>query len=454
MLLWVPTAGAESPVATAESSTDGPRVERFTWEELTAAIERDHPLMKASKAGLDEFEAKLSQADWAYFPSFKIDAGFAITPKVTGDALSSDTTYDEIGYAVSAELTMVQPLYTFGKISALKRAAARGVGVGRAQMDIARWELRHRAAQAFMGKLLANELDSLLEEGRGWLDKSAKRMERLRDEDSDDYDQLEHLRLKTRTAEFYTLAAENQLLAVQSSQGLRLLLSRDASVQVEPVGKRLEPIGYTFLTAEKYVAIARVSEPSLRVAREGVAAKHALADVKDAELWPDLVLLGSAKIAHANKVEDQDSSFANDPAHAQSVGLALGVRWNLDVPQRIFRAEEARASAIKIEQQAKVARDLNELNVRGLHQKLANARELIEIFAMSQRAAQGWLQATWDTYDAGFGNFRDVMDALVQFYSKKLGYLQHVFEHNVLVHALSQAIGVDATTLTGDSAPK
>lgn len=40
------------------------------------------------------------------------------------------------------------------------------------------------------------------------------------------------------------------------------------------------------------------------------------------------------------------------------------------------------------------------------------------------------------------------MDALVQFYEKKFGYLRLVFEHNLLTWRLSQAIGTDIRMLT------
>ena len=56
--------------------------------------------------------------------------------------------------------------------------------------------------------------------------------------------------------------------------------------------------------------------------------------------------------------------------------------------------------------------------------------------------------SAWELYDDGFGEFRMVMEALVQFYGKKVTYLRTVFEFNVLVHEFSQAIGVDIRTLS------
>jgi outer membrane protein TolC len=131
----------------------------------------------------------------------------------------------------------------------------------------------------------------------------------------------------------------------------------------------------------------------------------------------------------------------------------LGLRWKLDVPQRVFQTDEARARARRAEHEAAVQAALQEFKVRQLTQELVNKRELLRVFADSQKSAQGWLTATWDTYDAGFGSFRDVMDALVQFYQKKFGYLKLVFEHNLVTWRLSQAIGADVRTLAKPPAP-
>ena len=379
------------------------------------------------------------------FPSFKFEGSGTVTPQITGDALKSVTDWSDPGYFFSVKLEMVQPIWTFGKIAALEEAARRGVDVGRAQIEAARWQLRVMAGQAFQGRMLARELDKIIDDGRSWIDKAEKRMERLRAEDSDDYDQLEHLRLKTRVADFHVLDAENKLLNVRALQGLRLLLSLPPEVEVHLAEAPFEPVSFELQPVEKYLAVAMTHEPSLMVARTGARAQRALADAKEAEMLPDLVLIGEVGYRRANHVEDQPSSFANDPFNGRPAGAALALRWNLDVPQRLFRAEEARAKALKASEQAEGQGDLVELKVRQLYQDLVNKRTLLEVFEEAQKASQGWLTATWDTYDAGFGSFRDVMDALVQFYAKKFGYLQMVYDHNLLVLELSRAIGYDVT---------
>ncbi|MCA9513700.1 MAG: TolC family protein [Myxococcales bacterium] len=444
-------APAAEPAGEAAPATAGAAT--WTWDAVVAEVLKTHPLMKAAKADLATFEAKLSQADWAWFPAFKLEAGATITPQVTGTPLQSDTDWGTIGYFASAKLEMVQPVWTFGKIEALKRAAAAGLDVSRAQMAAARWELVYRIGQAYMGKLLARELRGIMDVGRTWIDKAEERMERLREQDSMEYDQLEHLRLKTRLAEFYMLDAESKLLETRSAEGLRVLLSLPPGAEVTLSEQALVPTRFEMLTADEYVRLAMANEPTLQVGKAGIVAQRALADSKEAEIWPDLVIVGSVAVADAPEIENQQSRFANDPYNTSSAGALLGLRWNLDVPQRVFRADEARAKALKTEYDVEVQKDLVEVKVRQLAQDLANKRELIDVLATAQKAAQGWLTATWDTYDAGFGNFRDYMDALVQFYTRKVGYLQMVYDHNVLVMELSRAVGVDIRTVTAADVP-
>lgn len=433
--------------AGASARAAEPTTPPWTWDALLAQIEAHHPLMRAAREGLAQFEAKLHQADWAYFPAFKLEAAATITPEVRGDALHSESNWDTLGVFARAKLEMVQPIWTFGKIESLQRAAEAGVDVGKQAVEVARWELRARAAEAWLGRLLGKQLDAILVDGKTWIDKAEKRMERLRNEDSPEYDQLEHLRLKTRIAEFYELQANNQLLLTQSSQGLRLLLERPAGETIVIADSELTPYDFAVKSPGEYVAVMMTSDPTTRIAKLGARAQWALADAKAAETWPDLFFAGQIALAEATVMDNQPSTFAHDPFHKQTVGGVIGLRWKLDVPQRIFQTDEARAKARMAQEQAEVAAALQEFKVRQLSQELANKRDLLKVYAESQKAAQGWLTATWDTYDAGFGSFRDVMDALVQFYQKKFGYLKLVFDHNLLVWRLSQAVGADVREL-------
>lgn len=436
--------GGERAIAAApDDAPDG-----IVWDALVEEIERSHPLMAAARAGLDAFGARLDQARWLWFPSLKMDVGFGPTPAVNG--VTEEVDFGRWGVTTSLSLTLVQPLFTFGKIGAMKEAASHGVDVGLAQLTAARLELRHRAAQAFNGALMAREIRTILTDGEVWLKKAEARMARLKAEDSEDYDQLEHLRLKTRAAEFYQLEANNNLLHTTSQEGLRVLLSRPAGAPaVIASSTTFAPTPIDLLPVERYVDRAMAQATDLRAVRSEASAREALADAKQAELWPSLVLMGEATLGYSTSTDGPWSITDYDPAYghgARAAGL-LGLRWGLDVPQKLFKRDAARAEARAAREKVAVTEDLLEVKVRSLHQELADKRRLLDILARSQRAARGWLTSAWDVYDAGFGEFRNVMDALVQFYGKRLAYLQVVYEHNVLIATLSRTVGEDIIRL-------
>jgi hypothetical protein len=85
------------------------------------------------------------------FPSFRLEAAATITPKVTGDALASESDWGTIGVYARTKLEMVQLLWT-RQDQLLQRAEAGrrrgGGGRGRALELGARGE-------AWMGRLAA-----------------------------------------------------------------------------------------------------------------------------------------------------------------------------------------------------------------------------------------------------------------------------------------------------------
>jgi len=432
--------------------TASPEPRAVGWDELVERVEETSPLMAAARSGLERFGYTMSRADWAYFPSFRLDAGVAPVPTISGEGFGVSVDLSSWGYFYRVSLTMAQPVYTFGKIAGLSAAAERGLDVGHAQVDVARWELRYRAAQAYQGALLSRDLDALFAEGKGWLDKAEARMARLRDEDSDDYDQIGHLRLKSRVADFWQMEAENRALHTTSHAGLRVLLSLPADQPVRPREDSLEPVALTLAPVEVCLAVGERSMPGLRLARAGAAAKSALADAAEAAVWPDFVVVGELSATDSNAIE-ADGSVPGGGDLGLAAGLLLGLRWDLDVAQKVLRGREARAEARQLGHRARAARDLMEVEVRRIYQQLTDRARLLGITRKSMTAARGWLTASWDLYDAGFGNFRDVMDALVQFYSKKVGYLKVVHEHNLLIVELSRAIGHDITTPVPAASP-
>ena len=89
--------GSEEPTAAMNPTAEAPP-ERVSWETLVDEVERTSPLMSAARAGLDSFEAKMKRAQWATFPTFKLEGGAAPSPTIDGAGFSVDVDWESWGY--------------------------------------------------------------------------------------------------------------------------------------------------------------------------------------------------------------------------------------------------------------------------------------------------------------------------------------------------------------------
>lgn len=425
--------------------------EVVAWPALVAEIEQTHPLMMAAHAGLERFEAALQSARWRHSPVFDIEAGLGPQPSVRQDAGKTIVDAERWGYYYRVGVRLEQPLYSFGKLAGLKLAAAHGVEVGQAHVEVARWELRYRAARAYQGAVLSRELAGLLEEGARWIEKVQVRLEEMRKQDSERYDQMAHLRLKSRLGHFAQMNLDNQGLHEEAHQALRLLLSRPSERSVRPIEEEVAPTSLTLAPLADYLAIADRQRPALREARADATAKSALADSAEAAIWPDVLLMGEFSAVDSDVIE-VPGAVPGDRPEGVAAGLLLGLRWRLDIPQAIAQGRAVRAHAEQLAQRARSARATMEAEVRRLHSRLTRQSSVLTAMNDAKVAARSWLSASWELYDSGFGDLRDVTDALEQFWTTHVGHLRAVVAHNLLIVELSRAVGQDITA-TPQGAP-
>jgi len=333
----------------------------------------------------------------------------------------------------------------------LKLAASHGVEIGHAQVEIARWELRVRAARAYYTAALADELGALLQEGERWFETLKKRIELQRTQDSDRYDQMAHLRLKSRYGVFARLRADNQSLRDEARDALRTLLSWPSDRRLRLREDAIAPTPIALRSVADYLTIAQRRRPALREARAHATAKSALADSVEAAVWPDLVLLGEFNAVESDVITSPGAVPGDRPLGV-AAGVLLGLRWRLDVSQAVLEGRAVRAHAKQLAARAETARSVMEVEVRRLHGRLSRQGDLMKAAHDAKVAARSWLSASWDLYDNGFGDLRDVTDALDQFWTTHLTHLRAIVTHNMMVVELSRAVGQDIT-MTKETTP-
>ena len=59
------------------------------WDEFVERVEETSPLMAAARSGLERFGHTMNRADWAYFPSFRLESGVAPVPSISGEGFDA-----------------------------------------------------------------------------------------------------------------------------------------------------------------------------------------------------------------------------------------------------------------------------------------------------------------------------------------------------------------------------
>lgn len=417
----------------------------LSLKECQQLAQKNSPVIKAAYAGIDALEQQYQEAAWAWFPKISLRSLATVIPPQGKDDDGPDLT--AVHLWSKTDISAVQPIYTFGKISALKAMAAAGVDVGHSALALARAELRYQVTRAWNGVALAWELQALLDDGEGKLRKARERLEELEADDDDRFDQADKFRLRIYEAQVATIVSGNRKLQNASRTGLRVAIARGDRPLNLPDKLTLTPDQATVKTLDWYVQAAIKSRPDLAVEQHKVAVAGANVDRHFAAFFPDLFLAGSFTVA-ASTVDQTDTVFSSTVFNAVGGGGALGLKWDLDIPSKVFRYRKAQSELSRARHEFTGRKSVLQVHLVQVYEDVVAAQELLVLRRRSMKAAKSLLTLKAQEYENGVADippFKDVLEASVTYLSQKSEWLQAIYTFNVGLARLSRVVGVDVT---------
>ena len=419
---------------------------------LEACFERalgHSPQMAAAYTDLDKYEATLREATSALYPRFDVSGFFSILPRKkeghVGENPFVDWDWTRIGPLMTGQISVVQVLWTFGKIDTLRRMARTGVRVGRTVRAVARLELRYQVSRAWWTLVLADELDRIIDMAAKHLAKERERMETLRD-DGEDYNPTDLLRLRMMEADFEQKAREAKRGRDLASDGLALAMGMSAETRIKPTHKGLLPVPYERQPMATWERLAAANHPRLVARRGGTLVRMDQLALARKKRWPDIVLTGRVAYTYAPTREVEDESLASNPTNPTQSGGGIAVRWPLNMVRQSAKIDQAEVALRKARAEEKADVDKIRLEVRRLSRELRDADQMVEIYERAMRAARGWLRAESEMHEGGFTGYDQVLRSIEQYYRRRLTWLDSIYKLNVLVAETSRALGADLVT--------
>lgn len=415
-----------------------------------------NPQIAAARAEEAAVAAQQRQVSAAHFPMVSVTAGVgpALTAHlVPGTAVQSTETqytdfkFSQLSAVFLGELTVIQPLYTFGKIALRGEAAARGRLAREAQTRMRRADVALEVARIYEGYLLARDFERFFDETIHWLhstleatqDKLAKKVANTSERDI--------LRIQAAIA----LATMGVNLAragmAQARAGLVAYLGLPAGEQIEVAEAELVPVGRLPGDFDALLALAKDNRPELTAFKQASSALDALGRAEAAGFKPDVFVLGFVSAAYTPGRDWIETRYVVDRLNHVIPGLMLGLRWQFQGGMAGARAQEQYARGDVYRHLGEWSDDGIPAEVRNAYEDVARAAKNVDIGNDAVKKAKQWMVQASADHTVGFVDIREVSDAVDAYVALRSAVLKARFDHNVAMAALSKATG----TLDGDS---
>lgn len=417
---------------------------------LEAAAMHTYPSLAALNHAIQIAEARLTEARFSPFSQFTLTGGITFAPELRGNPVySSDSQIltDNLNnpfkpvYRVGVE--GVIPVYTFGKLSGVRAAAKAGVDAANWDKTRGTRQLQYDVRRGYFGLRVALDLKDMLSEGKEKLDVALANMEEKMHQKKPDAEtgdetlEMGRWRLASAVAEVAARVSEVQKGESSATSALNVLTGiSDIEVQQCPI----EPVVYKLQSLRKYIDIASKRRPELQMLEAALAARRADADIKQANLFPDVGVGLSYTYSRAPGITDQTNPFISDP-NFYGPGYGLGARWSLDFPGNLARKKQADEAFKQTQAQAEEARRGVSLEISTVYYQIEDALRRIDAWAKGRKEGRAWFIASAQGYQLGTVEARILIDSVRAYFTAKANHLSAIQDYNTGLANLERAVG-------------
>lgn len=399
------------------------------------------PSIQAAEADLRIAENRLSQVHAAKFlPHLDFTWIFGPSPEARGDALTGVSNWRRMSVFTRTELSLVQPLFTFGKLDAAVEAASGGIGARRAGLTRSRFDLEQQVSRAFYLLKLGNQLWALAAESREEIDTARRTIVEKLEADTGEFTYTDVHRIDRfvyDVEENANKVAKSQALA---RSALRMLMGLSHSDTLVLDDGRLKPVEVQIHPLEHYLSLVD-NRPDLGQLREGLRIRSAQARAVRTDLFPQVFVAGRFRYGLAPNRDRQRNPFLKDEFNVTELGAVLGFRQSLSFASTRAKVKEAGLAYEKLSYQAQLAAHGARLEIESAYRSLIEAKANIEAARKARRSTRRWFISARDGFNAGLEEAGEMVDAVKEYGIIRAKYYQAVLEFNLAWAELRRATG-------------
>ena len=435
---------AVSLVAGPAAAQGSERPVRMTLAQCVERALRVSPDIEQAVLAVEGLEARLSEAKFAGIaPRLQWTNVFGPAPGIEGDTERVETIrsdLSDLGVFSRTQIELVQPLYTFGKISNAKKAAGYGLEAGEAAVESRKSDVAFQVKKLFYGLVLARELRDIILESEEKVREARDRVNEMIEEDSGDVGQNDLLKIDVFEYEVQQSRARAEKSIEMGKSALKSLLELDRSSDFDIVDTAAETGADDLEALDVYIEQAKNRRYDIRQLRAGVLARRALLKVARSDFYPQIALAGSLQWGIAPHRPELDNPFLRDDFNFLRGGAVITLRQNFN-----FGLTRAKYLARKTELEGLVTRESQAVNAVALqveqtYRDVIEARTNVVNSDRALRSARAWLTAAKLGFDVT-GDSSELLDAFTAHAKMQHAHRQSVFQYRVSLAELDHVTG-------------
>lgn len=410
---------------------------------LVKLAEKRYPGLSAASHHIRAAEALLDEARIApYLDGIAATGAFTVAPTARGNPVFSPDSQLPLsnpwGPSFAARIEGVVPLWTFGKLDAVRDVAVANVRGAHADRDRQLDQLRFDVRRAYFALGLSLDAQQMINEGKGKLTQAVSHLQERIDANDPDVNEVDRWRLASTLAEVEGRESEAERLRASSFAALGMLTGEtDFEIPDCPLGLADAPLHST----RWYQDLAHAHRPELRMVAAGLFARQAQVDLATAGYFPDLAFAFSAGVTYTPGITDQQNPFVYDPANTPMLGGALIARWNLDFAGIRLRDVRAHEDLFELRDRSMEANRAVDLDVATIVEELRDARRREESWGRGHRETRAWFVSAAQAYEVGTNESRDLVDALRAYFLARYNHMQAILDANIATAKLERSVG-------------
>lgn len=411
------------------------------------------PELREAEQDIMAAEADLSQAkagQWAQLDVVGIagPVNDADQPLVTGRFNDSgrfrgrlvEQDQESIGVFGRLELFLVQPLYTFGKISNRRDAAARGVEVQRIAREKTRGDIILSVKELYFALIVALQGKAAAQDAQGFNEDARSRIQRLLQVNAGNVDPTDLHRQEAFAAEVRAFQAKAESGARIAALALKKKVGLPPDQELKLDRSELPAGDRALGSQEEYIQTALGRRPELKQLAEGIEAQRSLVNAARADLYPSFFGAAIGSLAGAPGRERLDISYIPDDFNHARMGVVLGAEWHLDMGIGRARLRKEEANYRKLLHTREFAEQNIPVEVAKHYQDVVEYKTAYEAYHEGASAARRWIVSSFTNFDMGLGTAKDMFDAIDRYGKNQGEYLLALYNYHVALARLDHAV--------------